>query len=73
MIIMVYSAYTAGSIDAALGAPEYSYWFVRRAFWPVLERFGKPGAGVRFRTRYSMPSFWQYSRLPPLSPSSLTA
>ena len=40
MIIMVYSAYTAGSIDAALGAPEYSYWFVRRAFWPVLERFG---------------------------------
>jgi hypothetical protein len=40
MIIMVYSAFDAGSIDESLGAPEYSYWFVRRAFWPVLERFG---------------------------------
>jgi len=40
MIIMVYSAFNAASIDEALGAPEYSYWFVRRAFWPVLERFG---------------------------------
>ncbi|HTZ70482.1 MAG TPA: hypothetical protein VMB71_07525 [Acetobacteraceae bacterium] len=40
MIIMVYSAFNAASIDEALGAPEYSYWFVRRAFWPVLERSG---------------------------------
>jgi glycosyltransferase involved in cell wall biosynthesis len=40
LIIMVYSAFNAASIDAALGAPEYSYWFVRRAFWPMLERFG---------------------------------
>jgi glycosyltransferase involved in cell wall biosynthesis len=40
MIIMVYSAFTANSIDESLGAPEYSYWFVRKAFWPVLERFG---------------------------------
>jgi len=40
MIIMTYSAFTAGSIDESLGAPEYSYWFVRRAFAPVLERFG---------------------------------
>ncbi len=40
MIIMVYSAYNAASIDESLGAAEYSYWFVRRAFWPVLERFG---------------------------------
>ena len=40
MIIMVYSAYNAASIGEALGAPEYSYWFVRKAFWPVLERFG---------------------------------
>jgi glycosyltransferase involved in cell wall biosynthesis len=37
---MVYTAYNAASISDALGAPEYSYWFVRRAFWPVLERFG---------------------------------
>ena len=40
MIIMVYSTYDAVSIDGSLGAPEYSYWFVRRAFWPMLERFG---------------------------------
>jgi glycosyltransferase involved in cell wall biosynthesis len=40
MIIMVYTTYNAASIGDALGAPEYSYWFVRRAFIPVLERFG---------------------------------
>jgi len=40
MIIMVYSTYDAASIEGFLGAPEYSYWFVRRAFWPMLERFG---------------------------------
>ncbi len=40
MIIMVHSTYDAVSIDGSLGAPEYSYWFVRRAFWPMLERFG---------------------------------
>ncbi len=40
MIIMVYTAYDAASIGDALGAPEYSYWFVRRAFRPVLEKFG---------------------------------
>ncbi len=40
MIIMVYSTFDAVSIDGSLGAPEYSYWFVRRAFWPLLERFG---------------------------------
>jgi len=40
MIIMVYSSYNAASIEGYLGAPEYSYWFVRRAFWPMLERFG---------------------------------
>jgi hypothetical protein len=40
MIIMVHSAFDAGSVAASLGAPEYSYWFVRRAFWPHLEHFG---------------------------------
>jgi glycosyltransferase involved in cell wall biosynthesis len=40
MIIMVYTTYDAASIGASLGAPEYSYWFVRRAFIPVLEKFG---------------------------------
>ena len=40
MIIMVYTTYNAASIGEALGAPEYSYWFVRKAFIPVLERFG---------------------------------
>jgi hypothetical protein len=40
MIIMAYSAFTAATIADALGAPEYSYWFVRRAFTPVLEHFG---------------------------------
>ena len=40
MIIIVYTAYNAASIGDALGAPEYSYWFVRHAFRPVLETFG---------------------------------
>lgn len=40
MIIMLFSEFNASSIDAALGAPEYSYWFVRRVFAPVLERYG---------------------------------
>jgi glycosyltransferase involved in cell wall biosynthesis len=40
MIIMVYSSFNAASIENKLGAPEYSYWFVRKAFWPALERFG---------------------------------
>ena len=39
----------------------------------VLVRRGRPGAGVRLSTKYWIPSFAQYSRLPPLSPSSLTA
>jgi glycosyltransferase involved in cell wall biosynthesis len=40
MIIMAYSAFNATSIDDSLGAPEYSYWFVRRSFQSTLERFG---------------------------------
>lgn len=40
MILIVYSAYDARTVAAALGDAEYSYWFVRRAFRPVLEKFG---------------------------------
>ena len=40
MIIFQHSAFNAQSIGAHLGAPEYSYWFVRNAFRPVLERLG---------------------------------
>ena len=40
MIIMVCSTFNAASIEGGLGAAAYSYWFVRRAFWPALERFG---------------------------------
>jgi len=39
----------------------------------VAVRGGRPGAGVRLSTRYSTPNWAQYSRLPPLSPSSFTA
>ena len=40
MIIFQHSAFNAQSIGTHLGAPEYSYWFVRNAFRPVLERLG---------------------------------
>lgn len=40
MMLLVYSAYTAKTIEGSLGLAEYSYWFVRRAFRPALERFG---------------------------------
>jgi len=40
MIIAVYSAFDARTISDNLGEPEYSYWFVRKAFTRLLERFG---------------------------------
>ncbi len=40
MIILEHSTYDDSSIGPALGAPEYSYWFVRKAFRRVLESFG---------------------------------
>jgi 2-polyprenyl-3-methyl-5-hydroxy-6-metoxy-1,4-benzoquinol methylase/glycosyltransferase involved in cell wall biosynthesis len=40
MLILDHAAYDERSIAANLGAPEYSYWFVRKAFRHVLERFG---------------------------------
>lgn len=40
MIFMDHSTYDASNIDGNLGVSEYSYWFVRKAFRPVLERFG---------------------------------
>lgn len=40
MIVIEHSTYDAKSIEAHLGAPDYSYWFVRKAFRRVLERFG---------------------------------
>jgi glycosyltransferase involved in cell wall biosynthesis len=36
MMIVVYSAASQESIQASLGEPEYSYYFVLRAFLPVL-------------------------------------
>ena len=40
MIILHHSTYDESSIREGLGAAEYSYWFVRKAFQPILERFG---------------------------------
>lgn len=40
MIILEHSTYDRNSIAQNFGAPEYSYWFVRKAFRPVLQRFG---------------------------------
>lgn len=40
MIIAVHSAFTEHSVAGALGDAEYSYWFVRRAFEPLLAEFG---------------------------------
>jgi len=40
MIILEYSAFDERTIARNLGAAEYSYWFVRKAFRPVLETFG---------------------------------
>lgn len=40
MIILDHSTYDERSIAENLGAPEYSYWFVRKAFRPLLARFG---------------------------------
>ena len=40
MIILVHSETDAGSVASRLGLAEYSYFFVLRAFRPVLERIG---------------------------------
>ena len=40
MIILEHSTYDGNTIAKNFGAPEYSYWFVRKAFRPVLRRFG---------------------------------
>ena len=40
MILLEHSTFDASTIGRNLGMPEYSYWFVRKAFRPVLERFG---------------------------------
>ncbi|WP_217433671.1 methyltransferase domain-containing protein [Caulobacter sp. S45] len=40
MIILEHSLYAEKTIANSLGLPEYSYWFVRKAFAPLLERFG---------------------------------
>ncbi len=40
MIILEHSTYGERTIAANLGLPEYSYWFVRKAFAPILERLG---------------------------------
>jgi hypothetical protein len=40
MIILDYSLFDARAIADHLGAPDYSYWFVRKAFRPYFERFG---------------------------------
>ena len=40
MIILEHSVYAEKTIASGLGLPEYSYWFVRKAFAPLLERFG---------------------------------
>ncbi len=41
MIVLVHSTYDQNSIAGNLGAPEYSYWFVRKAFTPLLSELGQ--------------------------------
>ncbi len=50
MIIIEHSTFDENSIAENLGLPEYSYWFVRKAFRRVLSRFGVP-VGVTDPTR----------------------
>ncbi|MGC1303599.1 MAG: hypothetical protein WA840_14615 [Caulobacteraceae bacterium] len=40
MILLDHSTYDESTIGANLGAPEYSYWFVRKSFRRILQRFG---------------------------------
>ena len=40
MIILEHSTFDSSTIGRNLGLPEYSYWFVRKAFRPMLDRFG---------------------------------
>ncbi|HWW22099.1 MAG TPA: glycosyltransferase [Steroidobacteraceae bacterium] len=40
MIVLEHSTFDARAIGGRLGAPDYSYWFVRKAFRPVFERIG---------------------------------
>ena len=48
------------------------FYLIQKPRKMVLDREGRPGAGERLSTRYSIPNSRQYSRLPPLLPSSLT-
>ena len=41
MIILVGSKIDQSSIQASLGKPEYSYFFLLKSFMPVLERLGQ--------------------------------
>ncbi len=41
MIVIAYSATGEGAIETSLGEPEYSYYFVLKAYRPVLEKLGE--------------------------------
>lgn len=41
MILLDYANYNAARIQENFGAPEYSYYFVKRAFAPILDRIGR--------------------------------
>lgn len=41
MLIFVYSETTEADIAASLGRPDYSYYFILRAYMPVLEEIGE--------------------------------
>lgn len=40
-VFLVYSAMTQDTIQSSLGEPEYSYYFVLKAYLPVLQRLGE--------------------------------
>jgi glycosyltransferase involved in cell wall biosynthesis len=40
MIILEHSTYDETTVEQNVGMPEYSYWFVRKAFRPLLKKFG---------------------------------
>lgn len=41
MILLDYANYSTARVQENFGAPEYSYYFVKRAFRPILERIGR--------------------------------
>lgn len=81
MIILEHSTYDGNTISKNFGGAEYSYWFVRKAFRPLLERFGvvvpvaNPAKEVdpihRSATQHGIPSLFLSFNPPHCTPLGL--